>query len=172
MVPIISQSSVCRCIRRQTDETLRELQAVLAGAEHLLSDEEYQALFRYLMETKELSIEELNAKIEALMHQGRIREGLLTTAEQLMKKGFEEGQELGLREGEELGIRKGEELGLRKGEELGRRKGEQLGLQKGRYQERRELAQQMLADGEDVEKILRYTHLTREELQDLESDTP
>ncbi len=144
-----------RSIRRKTDDVLRELQAVLAGAEHLLSDEEYQALSRYLLETKELSIEELSAKIEALMHQGRIREGLLTTAEQLMKKGFE----------------KGEELGIRKGEELGRQKGEQQGLQKGRYQERRELARQMLADGEAVEKILRYTHLNRDELQELESDT-
>lgn len=153
-----------RSIRRKTDDTLRELQAVLEGAEHLLSDEEYQALSRYLLETKELSIDELNAKIEALMKQGRIREGLLTTAEQLMKKGFEEGQERGLREGEELGIRKGEKLG--------RQKGEQVGLQKGRYQERRELAQQMLADGEDVDKILRYTHLTRGELHALGSDTP
>ena len=149
-----------RSIRRETDDILRELQAVLEGAEHLLSDEEYQAFSRYLLETKELSIEELNAKIELLMHQGRIREGLLTTAEQLMKKGFEEG--------EELGLRKGEELGLRKGEELGRRKGEQ----DGRYHERRELARQMLADGEAVEKVLRYTHLTRDELQKLESDTP
>ncbi|MEX2442620.1 MAG: Rpn family recombination-promoting nuclease/putative transposase [Alkalispirochaeta sp.] len=84
-----------RTARRGAEEALTELQAVLHGAEDRLSDEEYQALARYLFETGELSAKELNGKIELLVHQWRIREGLLTTAEQLRKKGFEEGEEAG-----------------------------------------------------------------------------
>ena len=86
-----------------------------------------------------LSAEELIGKIELLVHQSRIREGLLTTAEQLRKMGFEEGEERGLRKGEEAG----------------------------RYRERTELARQMLTAGEDMEKVARYTRLTPEELQAL-----
>jgi predicted transposase YdaD len=66
----------------------------------------------------------------------------LTTAEQLRKKGFEEGEELGIRKGEEAG----------------------------RYRERTELARQMLTAGEDMEKVARYTRLTPEELQALIED--
>jgi flagellar biosynthesis/type III secretory pathway protein FliH len=93
-----------------------------------------------------LPAEELIGKIELLVHQGRIREGLLTTAEQLRKMGFEEGEELGLRKG------------LEQGEEAGR------------YRERTELARQMLTAGEDMEKVARYTRLTPEELQALIED--
>ena len=111
-------------------------------AEHRLSAEEYQALSRYLFETGELPANELIAKIELLVHQGRIREGLLTTAEQLRKMGFEEGEEIGIRKGEEAG----------------------------RYRERTELARQMLTAGEDMQKVARYTRLTPEELQALVKD--
>ncbi len=131
-----------RTIRRGAVEALTELQAVLEGAEDRLSNEEYQALSMYLYETGELSAEELIGKIELLVHQGRIREGLLTTAEQLRKKGFEEGEEQGLRKGEEAG----------------------------RYRERTELARQMLTAGEDMQKVARYTRLTPEELQALIED--
>jgi predicted transposase/invertase (TIGR01784 family) len=131
-----------RTIRRGAVEAFTELQAVLEGAEDRLSNEEYEALSMYLYETGELSAEELIGKIELLVHQGRIREGLLTTAEQLRKKGFEEGEELGIRKGEEAG----------------------------RYRERTELARQMLTAGEDMEKVARYTRLTPEELQALIED--
>jgi predicted transposase/invertase (TIGR01784 family) len=49
----------------------------------------------------ELSAEDLSGKIESMIHQRRIREGLLTTAEQLMKR----GEELGRREGQREGMR-------------------------------------------------------------------
>ncbi len=63
----------------------------------------------------------------------------MTTAEQLRKMGYEEGEERGLRKGEEAG----------------------------RYRERTELARQMLTAGEDMEKVARYTRLTPKELQAL-----
>jgi len=85
-----------RTIHRTIDQVFAELQAVLRGAEDLLSDDEYHALFSYILHSSELSAEDLSGKIESVIHQRRIREGLLTTAEQLMKR----GEELGRREGQ------------------------------------------------------------------------
>jgi predicted transposase/invertase (TIGR01784 family) len=124
-----------RTVRRGTEDALRELQAILRGAADRLSEEDYRSLSRYLLETGELSMEQFSDKIEQVIHEGRIREGLMTTAEQL--------------------IQKGEQIGIQKGEAVGR------------MRERQELAKQMLAEGENLEKIARYTRLTVKELEAL-----
>ncbi len=51
--------------------------------------------------------------------------------------------------------------------EEGREAGRQLGLEEGRQEGRQEIARQMKADGESVEKIIRYTGLSTEEIQQL-----
>jgi predicted transposase/invertase (TIGR01784 family) len=136
-----------RTIHRTTEQILAELQAVLRGVEDILSDDDYEAIASYIFHGDELSAEDLISKIESSVHQRRIREGLLTTAEQLMKKGFEEGEEIGLRRGEEIGIRRGEELGLREG--------------------RRELVRSMIDHGMTVSDVSHVTGLTEDEVQTL-----
>jgi predicted transposase YdaD len=148
-----------RLSRRQTDELLKEVQAVLRGAEEALTEEEYSALARYIWETGELSVEDLYDKIDLVVHQRHIKEGLLTTAEQLIQKGYTEGEQIGIQKGEQIGIQKGEQIGIQKGEE------------DGRYRERREIALEMLVAGEDVEKIVRYSRLSQEEVRALSSDS-
>jgi len=90
-----------RTVRRGTEDALRELQAILRGAADRLSEEDYRSLSQYLLETGELSMEQFSDKIEQVIHEGRIREGLMTTAEQLIQKG------------EQIGIQKGEAVGRR-----------------------------------------------------------
>lgn len=129
-----------RTVRRGIDETLIQLQVVFKDAEDQLYEDEYRSLFLYLLETSELSTEVLHDKIEATIHQRRIKEGLLTTAEQLIKKGFEDGEQIGIEKGEIAG----------------------------RYRERQDLAREMIAAGEAIEKVSRYTHLSLDELRKLE----
>ncbi|MDA3948185.1 MAG: hypothetical protein PF508_03075 [Spirochaeta sp.] len=99
-------------------------------------------------------------KIDLVVHQRHIKEGLLTTAEQLIQKGYTEGEQIGIQKGEQIGIQKGEQIGIQKGEE------------DGRYRERREIALEMLVAGEDVEKIVRYSRLSHEEVRALSPDSP
>ncbi|MEX2442603.1 MAG: hypothetical protein WD492_03280 [Alkalispirochaeta sp.] len=131
---------------------------MLHGAEDRLSSEEYQALCRYLLETGELSMNELNGKIELLIQKRRIKEGLLTTAEQLIKKGFEEGEQIGVRKG----IQQGEEIGIQKGEALGIQKGEEAG--------RREMAKAMINRGLTVAEVADFTGLAVEDIETLIAD--
>lgn len=51
--------------------------------------------------------------------------------------------------------------------EEGREAGRQLGLEEGRQEGRREIARQMKADGESTEKIIKYTGLSADEIQDI-----
>ena len=46
-------------------------------------------------------------------------------------------------------------------------KGEEKGLKKGRAEEKLEIAKQMLKDGEAIEKIVRWTGLSEEQLKQL-----
>jgi predicted transposase/invertase (TIGR01784 family) len=47
------------------------------------------------------------------------------------------------------------------------KKGEEKGIEKGKREEKFEIALQMLKDGESVEKIMRYTSLSKEEIEKL-----
>jgi predicted transposase YdaD len=120
-----------------------------------------------------------------------IKELIMSTAQRLIQKGIQEGEQLGIlkgiqkgrQEGEQLGIQKGrqegeqlgilkgiqegEQLGILKGIQKGRQEGEQLGIQKGRQEGSRQIAREMLKDGESAEKIMRYTGLSKEEIQQL-----
>ena len=54
-----------------------------------------------------------------------------------------------------------ERRGARLGERLGLRKGRQEGIQKGRQEGILEMAKVMLAAGESLEKVIKFTNLTR-----------
>ena len=55
----------------------------------------------------------------------------------------------------------------REGLEQGRQEGLERGLEQGMKQGIKQTAQNMLADGEPIEKIMRYTDLTRKEIESL-----
>ena len=68
-----------------------------------------------------------------------------------MEKGFEKGHEKGKEEGRAEGLAEG----LEKGREKGR---DELAI---------EIAREMLSEGESIEKIMRYTSLTEEQIKEL-----
>ena len=49
----------------------------------------------------------------------------------------------------------------------GRTEGEMIGIEKGKIEGKIEIALQMLQDNEPVDKIMRYTGLTKEQIEDL-----
>ena len=70
-----------------------------------------------------------------------------------------EAYELGMEKAEKKGREEGESIGLEKGRE----EGESIGLEKGKI----EMAKAMLADGESVEKIAKYSGLTPDQIKKL-----
>ncbi|MGD2088566.1 MAG: hypothetical protein PVH61_20480 [Candidatus Aminicenantes bacterium] len=55
------------------------------------------------------------------------------------------------------------------GEKLGYERGEKVGIDKGKDEKTREMAKTMKKEGEPIEKISRYTGLSKEEIEKLES---
>lgn len=66
--------------------------------------------------------------------------------------------------GEKTGIKKGEKIGIEKGKIEGIAEGEKLGIKK----EKLEMAKQMKANNEPIEKIILYTGLTKADIQRLD----
>lgn len=77
--------------------------------------------------------------------------------------GFSDGREEGRQEGLEVGRQEGIEEGRQEGLEMGRRKG----LEEGRQENKLEIAKQMIEDNVDKEKIIKYTGLSKEEIEKL-----
>ena len=76
---------------------------------------------------------------------------IMTIAEQLIKEGMERGMERGIEKGIEKGMERGMERGIEKGIEKGMER----------------VAKQMFSDGEDINKIIKYTGLSREDIERL-----
>jgi len=68
-----------------------------------------------------------------------------------------------IKEEKEVSRRQGIEKGIEKSIE----KGVEIGIEKGRIEESRSIALQMLADGEGEDKIVKYTKLTKLQIQEL-----
>jgi predicted transposase/invertase (TIGR01784 family) len=83
--------------------------------------------------------------------------------EEVRLKGLSEGREKGLSEGREKGLSEGREKGLSEGREKGLSEGREKGLSEAKI----ELAKNMKSDGEPIEKIIRYTGLTRAVIENL-----
>ena len=66
--------------------------------------------------------------------------------------------------GRQEGLAEGLEKGLAKGMEKGREEGLVEGLEKGRKEQALEMARQMMADKEPVDKIIKYTHLSKDDI--------
>ena len=72
---------------------------------------------------------------------------------------------------EQKGLEKGLQKGLQKGLEKGRAEGEAKGLEKGLEQGRIEMALDMLADNEPIEKIVKYSHLPESKILELKASS-
>ena len=81
-----------------------------------------------------------------------------------LKDPYDFGVEVGIEQGLEKGREEGIEKGIEQGVQEGREEGKIIGLEEGR----RKFALQMLADGENIAKICKYTGLTKEEVQALQ----
>ena len=69
--------------------------------------------------------------------------------------------------GEKKGFKKGEKIGIEKGEKIGIEKGEKIGIEKGEKKKAMDMARLMKADNEPIDKIIRYTNLSEEEINSL-----
>ena len=82
-------------------------------------------------------------------------------------------REKGLAEGREKGIKEGRVKGREEGREEGKKEGRKEGIEEGKLEGQKqnsiEIAKRMLIDGENIEKIVKYTGLTREEIENLKS---
>ena len=65
------------------------------------------------------------------------------------------------------GLAEGMEKGMEKGMELGMEKGMKKGMAKGMNQKALDIARNMLADGVDINLIMKYSGLTQEQIENL-----
>ena len=65
------------------------------------------------------------------------------------------------------GLAEGMEKGIEKGMELGMEKGMKKGMAKGMNQKALDIARNMLADGVDINLIMKYSGLTQEQIEKL-----
>ena len=70
-------------------------------------------------------------------------------------------------EGIAEGMEKGMELGIEKGMKKGMEKGLEKGMKKGMNQKALDIARNMLADGVDINLIMKYSGLTQEQIEKL-----
>lgn len=79
------------------------------------------------------------------------------------RRGHEEGMKEGMQEGMKQGRKQGLEKGLEKGRKQGLEEGREQGIQQGMI----EIARQMLEDKMDINIIIKYTGLSRKEIEKL-----
>ena len=79
------------------------------------------------------------------------------------REGIAEGMEKGMKEGMEKGMKEGMELGMAKGKQEGLAEG----MEKGMNQRSLDIARNMLADGVDLNLIMKYSGLTQEQIEKL-----
>ncbi|MDO4481831.1 MAG: hypothetical protein Q4C14_03760, partial [Bacillota bacterium] len=111
--------------------------------------EKLKAFYRYLNDPESICGDEFVKRLDNRVEKyntSEWRRKLMTLGE-LMDRNHEIGYEEGLKEGRESGFLEGHELGLCEG--------------------RRETAREMKRDGVPVERIIKYTGLTEEEIRDL-----
>ena len=76
------------------------------------------------------------------------------------------------RKGREEGRKEGRKEGLKRGLERGMKKGLEKGLERGLLKGKLAAARKMLAQGEPDEKILYFTEITPDQLEDLRREHP
>ena len=84
-----------------------------------------------------------------------------------LERGIKEGIEQGLKQGLKQGLEQGVEQGLKQGVEQGLKQGVEQGLKQGFKQQAIETAKSMLADNMDISLIMKYSGLSRREIDSL-----
>ena len=84
-----------------------------------------------------------------------------------IKNSIDTAKQEGLAEGMEKGMELGIEKGMKKGMEKGMEKGLEKGMEKGMNQKALDIARNMLADGVDINLIMKYSGLTQEQIEKL-----
>ena len=98
---------------------------------------------------------EKKTEITAILEKTRFGEvkEMISNVERVIKKSLKDA------------IKEGMEKGMKQGLEKGIEKGMEQGLEKGMYKRNAEIARQMLLDGEDITKIMKYTGLCQEDIE-------
>ena len=96
-----------------------------------------------------------------------IKNSIDTAKQEGLAEGMEKGMELGIEKGMKKGMELGIEKGMKKGMEKGMEKGLEKGMKKGMNQKALDIARNMLADGVDINLIMKYSGLTQEQIEKL-----
>jgi flagellar biosynthesis/type III secretory pathway protein FliH len=91
----------------------------------------------------------------------REKRGIEKGIQQGIEKGIQQGIEKGIQQGIEKGIQQGIEKGIQQGIE----KGIQQGIEKGIQQGKIEMVRNLLLLGVDIEKIVKASDLSKEEIE-------
>ena len=116
-----------------------------------------------LQESVEKAKEDEEVKKNYMLMEDYVREVYAEEFEEAEKKAKEQGMKKGMAEGLEKGMAKGLEKGLEKGMAKGIEQGIEQGVEKGKV----EIAKQMLLDHEPLNKISKYTGLSKEDILNL-----
>ncbi|HBJ76970.1 MAG TPA: hypothetical protein DDY68_03985, partial [Porphyromonadaceae bacterium] len=83
------------------------------------------------------------------------------------KEGIEEGLAEGMKIGKEEGIVEGMKIGEKKGIQKGIERGKKEGMKEGKRENSLLIAQKMKKDGLPMEVIMKYTNLSKEDIEKL-----
>ena len=116
-----------------------------------------------LQESVEKAKEDEEVKKNYMLMEDYVREVYAEEFEEAEKKAKEQGMKKGMAEGLEKGLEKGMAKGIQQGMAKGIQQGIEQGVEKGKV----EIAKQMLLDHEPLNKISKYTGLSKEDILNL-----
>ena len=112
---------------------------------------------KYVKDSKEASMkEEIIGLYDEEMHLENLR---ISERKEAIEYGLNEGFEKGMKQG----LEQGKKQGMKQGLELGKKQG----IEHGKKEEKLKIAKNMLNDNIDVDTIIKYTGLSKEEIQKL-----
>ena len=110
-----------------------------------------ETIVRYMLSARgDIEFEEVKREVQKKSMEGS--DIIMTIAEKLIKEGMEKG------------IKEGMEKGMKEGMKEGKKEG----IEKGMKESMEKVAKKMLAEGESIEKIARYTGLSRDDIEKLQ----
>ena len=115
----------------------------------------------------QLTKEERSHYYHHLREMNSLRDMFESNRAKALWEGRQEGLKEGLKEGRQEGLKEGRQEGLKEGRQEGLKEGEKIGEQRGIEKEKRDVAQNLLSMGMDVNMISKATGLTVEEIKEL-----
>ncbi len=151
------------------EKILAEITNIFENTPQLLISEDgrksFETMVIYLCNNTPANIEQVREKMRTISREAE--QNFVSTYEQLILKGRQEGLQEGLQKGKQEGLQKGKQEGLQKGKQEGLQEGLQEGMQKGLQKGLQATAKKMKQIGMDYNTIASITNLSLEEIEKL-----